>query len=260
MKPYQQIAFEELLNAVADPAQRIERLTKAIEVQVQLWSRRPLVEALMCLRGLALINAVTWVAEIGDFSRFTHPSQLMSYIGITPSEDSSGQKRRQGAITKTGNEACRRAIIEAAWQYRLPARVTPHIRKRHHGQPKAVIDIAWKAQTRLCARYQALIRHRKKSVVVVTAIGRELVGFLWAIAREIQAPGTTAAEALKEKTPKALNKETQTPVKPWAKAGRSYTLDPRKKFAATKPTVGKKVLPAGARKASKKENPCAAAQ
>ena len=258
--PGQQIAFEELLNAVQDPAQRIERLTKAIEAQVQLWSRRPLVEALMCLRGLALINAVTWVAEIGDFSRFTHPSQLMSYIGITPSEDSSGQKRRQGAITKTGNEACRRAIIEAAWQYRLPARVTPHIRKRHHGQPKAVIDIAWKAQTRLCARYQALIRHRKKSVVVVTAIGRELVGFLWAIAREIQAPGTTAAEALKEKTPKALNKETQTPVKPWAKAGRSYTLDPRKKFAATKPTVGKKVLPAGARKASKKENPCAAAQ
>ena len=257
--PGQQIAFEELLNAVQDPAQRIERLTKAIEAQVQPWSRRPLVEALMCLRGLALINAVTWVAEIGDFTRFTHPSQLMSYIGITPSESSSGQKRRQGAITKTGNEACRRAIIEAAWQCRLPARVTPHIRQRHHGQPQAVIALAWKAQTRLCARYQDLIRHRKKTVVVVTAIGRELVGFLWAIAREIHTPGTAAAEALKRKTPDALKKETQTPVKPVAQAGRSHPLDARKKHEATPPAVGKQVLPAGARKASrkKKKNPAA---
>jgi len=247
--PGQQIAFEELLNAVQDPAQRIERLTKAIEAQVEPWSRRPLVEALMCLRGLALLNAVTWVAEIGDFTRFTHPSQLMSYIGITPSEDSSGPKRRQGAITKTGNEACRRAIIEAAWQYRLPARVTPHIRQRHQGQPQAVIAIAWKAQTRLCERYAALLRHRKKTVVVVTAIGRELVGFLWAIAREIAAPGTTAAEALK--------KETPTPVPPAARPGRTYALDERKKYEPAPPAVGKRVLPGGARKALKKKNAAA---
>lgn len=254
--PGQQIAFEELLNAVQDPARRIERLTQAIEAQVQVWSRRPLVEALMCLRGLALLNAVTWVAEIGDFTRFTHPSQLMSYIGITPSEDSSGQKRRQGAITKTGNEACRRAIIEAAWQYRLPARVTPHIRARHHGQPPAVIQIAWQAQTRLCQRYQALIRHRKKTVVVVTAIGRELVGFLWAIAREIHAPGTTAAEALKRKTTEALKKETQTPV---TRTGRSYTLDARRKQEPTEPVVGKPELKTRAGKALKKkqDNPAA---
>ena len=243
-----------------DPAGRIERLTKAIEAQVETWSRRPLVAALMCLRGLALLNAATWVAEIGDFTRFTHPSQLMSYIGITPSEDSSGQKRRQGAITKTGNEACRRAIIEAAWQYRLPARVTTHIRKRHHGHPKAVIDIAWKAQTRLCARYQALLRHRKKTVVVVTAIARELVGFLWAIAREIHAPGTAAAEALKRKASEALKKETQTPVKPVPKAGRTYRLDTRQKYQAIKPAVGKQGLPAGARKASRKQKNCTAAQ
>ena len=155
-----------------DPAQRLERLTKAIAAQVETWSRRPLVAALLCLRGFALLNAATWVAEIGNFTRFTHPSQLMSYIGITPSEDSSGPRRRQGTITKTGNEAGRRAIIEAAWPYRLSARVTPHLRRRQHGQPKAVIEIAWKAQTRLCERYQALIRHRKKTVVVVTAIAR----------------------------------------------------------------------------------------
>lgn len=232
--PGQQIAFEELLNAVQDPSGRLERLTKAIQGQVEPWSRRPLVQALMCLRGLALINAVTWVCEIGDFSRFTHPRELMSYIGITPSEDSSGQKRRQGAITKTGNEACRRAIIEAAWQYRLPARVTPHIRKRQHGQPKAVIDIAWKAQMRLCERYQALVRHRKKTVVVVTAVGRELVGFLWAIAREIEAPGTTAAEASKRKATEAL-KERNIPAPPRARARRAYSLDRDRKFERPKP-------------------------
>ena len=258
--PGQQIAFEELLNAVADPAQRIQRLTQAIEAQMATWSRRPLVQALMCLRGFALLNAVTWVAEIGDFTRFTHPSQLMSYIGITPSEDSSGQKRRQGAITKTGNEACRRAIIEAAWQYRLPARVTPHIRARQHGQPQAVIAIAWKAQTRLCERYQALIRHRKKTVVVVTAIGRELVGFLWAIARELAAPGTTAAEALKKKDTETLKKETPTPVKPPARTARPYALDDRKQYEPAKPGIGKRALKGGTGKALKKERKTAAAR
>jgi len=234
--PGQQIAFEELLNAAQDPAQRIERLTQAIEAQVKLWGRQPLVRALMCLRGLALINAVTWVCEIGDFSRFTHPSQLMSYIGITPSEDSSGQRRRQGGITKTGNEACRRAIIEAAWHYRLPARVTPSIRQRHHGQPKAVTDIAWKAQTRLCERYRTLLAARKKTVVVVTAIGRELVGFLWAIARVIEAPKQPVPETSKEEkkeNPESLKK------KKTAKTARIYRLDTRRKYEpaskATKP-------------------------
>lgn len=148
--PGQQVAFEELLNAAQDPAQRIERITQAIERQVQTWSRLPLLKALMCLRGMGLINAVTWACEIGDFSRFLHPAQLMSFVGITPSEDSSGQRRHQGSITKTGNEACRRAVIEAAWQYRLPARITPIIRQRQKDQPKAITDIAWKAQVRLC--------------------------------------------------------------------------------------------------------------
>ena len=115
----------------------------------------------MSLRGFALINAVMWVAEIGDFSRFDHPAKLMSFIGITPSEDSSGKPRQQGSITKAGNDACRRAIIEADWQYRLPARLTPTIRARHPGLPKAITDIAWKAQTWLCERYRALLRRGK---------------------------------------------------------------------------------------------------
>jgi transposase len=223
--PGQQIAFEELLNATQDPIGRIERLTAAIHAQLPRWRRRPLVEALMCLRGFSTLHAVTWVAEIGDFTRFTSPTGLMSFIGIVPSESSSGQKRRQGAITRTGNEGCRRAVIEAAWQYRLPARVTPHIRKRQHGQPKAVVEIAWKAQLRLCERFQDLLRKRKKSVVAVTAIGRELVGFLWAIAMQVEGKTPTGrvhsvlAEALKEKTPRP---KATGAIRP----GRTYWLDP----------------------------------
>ena len=228
-QPGQQIAFEELLNAVKDPVGRIERLTAAIHSQLPHWRRRPLVEALMCLRGFSTLHAVTWVAEIGDFTRFASPTGLMAFIGIIPGESSSGLKRRQSGITKTGNEGCRRAVIEAGWQYILPARVTPHIRKRHLGQPKAVVDIAWKAQVRLCERFQNLVRQRKKTVVAVTAVGRELVGFIWAIAMEVEGKTPPAqvqeilTEALKEKTLPAPAPEAPQPP-------RDYSLDPDKFF------------------------------
>lgn len=240
--PAQQIAFEELLNAVKDPADRILRLEVALEAQARLWARFPLVQALMSLRGFALINAVTWVAEIGDFSRFDHPSKLMSFIGITPSEDSSGQRRQQGSITKAGNAACRRAIVEAAWQYRLPARVTPTIRARHHGQPKAVLDIAWKAQVRLCGRYRHLVASRKKTVVALTAVARELVGFIWAIARVIDGKPVamreeTPAPKRKPKGAKAATSKPETGSKPKTSKGEPksqakivYRLDPTRKY------------------------------
>jgi len=209
--PAQQIAFEELLNAVQDPADRIQRLEAALEAQIQTWKRLPLVQALRCFRGLAHINAITLVAEISDFTRFEHPSQLMAFIGITPSEHSSGQRRQQGAITKTGNEACRRALVEAAWQYRLPARVTPLIRARHHGQSKALTDLAWKAQIRLHGRFKHLLACGKKPVVALTAIARELAGFLWAASRIVDGlpvpvrpePEATPSAPPKAKTPKA---------------------------------------------------------
>ena len=124
--PAQQIAFEELLNAIKDPADRIERLDAAIETQVKSWKREPLVRALMCFRGLALLNATTLVCELGDLTRFDSPGPLISFVGLVPTEDSSGKRRRQGAVTKSGNSAARRALVEAAWQYRLPARVTTH--------------------------------------------------------------------------------------------------------------------------------------
>jgi hypothetical protein len=183
----------------------------------------------MCLRGFSTLHSVTWVAEIGDFTRFASPTGLMAFIGMIPGEASSGLKRRQGGITKTGNEGCRRAVIEAAWQYRLPARVTPHIRKRHHGQPKAVVDIAWKAQVRLCARFQDLVRQRKKTVVAVTAVGRELVGFIWAIAMEIE--GKTPPARVQEVLTEALKEETlPAPVPEATQPRRTYQLDPEKFF------------------------------
>ena len=224
--PAQQIAFEELLSAVKDPADRIERLETALEEQIKTWARLPLVKALMCLRGLALINAVTWVAEIGEFSRFDHPSKLMAFVGLTPSEDSSGQRRQQGSITKTGNAACRRAVVEAAWQYRLPARVTPTIRARHHGQSKAVLDIAWKAQVRLCSRYRQLVV-RKKPVIALTAVARELVGFIWAITRTVEGKPVLGkgVGALKPTVPKDP---------PQAQAKVQYRLNPVRKYQKRK--------------------------
>jgi transposase len=144
------------------------------------------VEALQALRGVQEIVAVTTVAELGDLSRFDIPRQLMAYLGLVPSEHTSGEKRRQGGITKTGNSHARRAIIEGAWAYRFPARVSPSIRKRQEHLPKAIQDIAWKAQVRLCKRYRTLMSRGKNPNVAVTAVARELASFIWAIAREVK--------------------------------------------------------------------------
>lgn len=140
----------------------------------------------MCFRGLALIHATTLVSELGDFTRFDSQGPLVSFVGLVPTEDSSGKRRRQGAVTKSGNSAARRALVEAAWQCRLLARVTPHLRRRQHDQPKVVTDIAWKAQQRLCTRYRSLIKGGERSVLAMTAVARELVGFVWAVANHVE--------------------------------------------------------------------------
>ena len=236
--PAQQIAFEELLNAVQDPAERIARLDAAIAAQVKGWGREPLVRALMCFRGLALLNATTLACELGDLTRFGSPAPLMSFVGLTPTEDSSGKRRRQGAITKSGNSAARRALVEAAWQYRLPARVTPHIRQRQHDQPKAVTDIAWKAQERLCGRYRALLKAGKKPVVVVTAVARELIGFVWAVALQVEGKGTRpATPAAPGRAPVGEDRPVARPCpkSPGADnptATRIYVLQPSKSLQA----------------------------
>ncbi len=147
-----------------------------------------MVAALQALRGVQLIAAITLVAEIQDFWRFPSPRQLMAYLGLVPGEHSSGPKRRLGAITKAGNSPARRMLVEIAHQYRYPARVSPVIARRQAQLPKAVIDIAWQAQTRLCARFRRLAARRLPTNKVVVAIARELTGFVWAIAREVTLP------------------------------------------------------------------------
>ena len=149
------------------------------------WSLRPVVEALMALRGVAVVTAMTVLAELGDLTRFDSPRELMSFLGLVPSEHSSGGRRRQGGITKTGNGHVRRVLVEAAWNYRFPARKTAHLRRKASAAPPAVQAIAWAAQKRLCARYWHLYHAGKAKCVVTTAVARELVGFLWAIACEV---------------------------------------------------------------------------
>ena len=133
----------------------------------------------------ALVNAATLIAELGDLSRFANPRQLMVYLGLVPSEHSSGTSIKRGGLTKAGNSAARRLLIEAAWRYRFPARVGRELRLRQEQQPKPIREIAWKAQLRLCARYRRLARTGKPANVVTAAIARELAGFVWAIARQV---------------------------------------------------------------------------
>ena len=128
------------------------------------------------------------IAELGDLSRFANPRQLMAYLGLVPSEHSSGASVRRGSLTKAGNGAARRLLIEAAWCYRFPARVSRELLLRQEELPKAIREIAWKAQTRLCARYRRLTRTGKPANVVTAAIARELAGFVWAIARQVAIP------------------------------------------------------------------------
>jgi transposase len=182
----QQIAFEEYVQAVEEAAQRLGRLTAAIEAQLEYWRWRPVVEALQALRGMSAIHAVRILAELGDLSRFAHPRQLMGYLGLIPSEDSSGPRRRQGSITKAGNTSARRALVEAAWAYQHPARVSWVIARRQSALAKPLTDLAWKAQLRLCARYRRLAARGLHKNKIVVAIARELAGFVWAIAREVK--------------------------------------------------------------------------
>jgi transposase len=185
--PVQQIAFQEMLDGITEAADRLARYDTEIARAVPGWRWAPTVRALMALRGFALLHAATLIAELGDFHRFSHPAQLMNYLGLVPSENSTGDQRCQGGITKTGNAIARRALVEAAWQYRSPARLSPHLKKRQEGLPKAVTDIAWEAQRRLHHRYVHLTRTgKKKAQVAVTAVARELAGFVWAIACQVQ--------------------------------------------------------------------------
>jgi transposase len=181
----QQIVFQEYVCAITEYTERLQRLEQELQAQVQVWRLHPVVEALQALRGVQFTVAVTMVAEIGDLTRFEHPRELMKFLGLVPSEYSTGDHRRQGAITKAGNTHARRALIEGAWAYRYPAKVSRHLQLRLETQPKVIQDISWKAQVRLCRRYRRLGARGKHANVVTVAIARELAGFMWAIAQQV---------------------------------------------------------------------------
>lgn len=185
-QPAHQIGFQDYVEAVLTATDRRDNLIKRITAIISGWSMQPLVEALRGLRGMDLLSAVTFVAAVGDLTRFENARQLMAYIGLVPSEHSSGSNVRRGGITKTGSSDARRTLVEASWSYRYPARVAADKAEIIDALPKRVRDIAWKAQTRLCVRYRKLEARGKKPTVVVTAIARELSGFIWAIGQEVR--------------------------------------------------------------------------
>lgn len=212
----QQIAFQEYIHAINEATDRLERLTQAVEDALPGWKWEPVARALMSLRGVQVLTAMTLVAEVGDFSRFKDPRSLMHFFGLTPSEHSSSDQRVQGGITRCGNAHCRRVLTEAAWHYRLKPKVSEIIQKRQEGQSKPVRLIAWKAQERLHKRFHRLSA-KKKSVVAATAVARELVGFVWAIACQV--------------------KPTEQPAAPEiirTCRGKVYRLDPEKKLPKSK--------------------------
>jgi len=179
------LVLEDYIQTVEAAAARRDRLTAQIEAMLPDWTLAPVVAALQTMRGMALVNAATLIAELGDLSRFANPRQLMAYLGLVPSEHSSGTSIKRGGLTKAGNSAARRLLIEAAWCYRFPARISRELLLRQETQPKPIREIAWKAQLRLCARYRRLTRTGKPANIVTAAIARELTGFIWAIARHV---------------------------------------------------------------------------
>jgi len=192
--PVQQIVFQEYIDTVKAMSRRVEALDKQIESAAGESVFWPVIEGLMALRGVSLLTATTIVAEIGDLRRFASAPQLMAYLGVVPSEHSSGGTRSRGGITKTGNGHVRRVLVEAAWTYRHPARKTAVLQRRAERTPEVIQDIAWKAQKRMCGRYRLLESRGKLKVQVTTAIARELAGFIWAIGQALPLPAANAQE------------------------------------------------------------------
>ena len=177
------------LHEVEHMGERVARLEQAIAEAAKLAppGLQEVIKGLQALRGIAHISAVTIAAELGEFSRFEGARQLMGYSGIVPSEDSSGERTQRGSITKTGNAHLRRIAVEAAWSYRLRPCVGPALRKRQEGVAEEIKEIAWKAQHRLHKRYCRLAAIRKDQRKIITALGRELLGFIWAIGIKAEA-------------------------------------------------------------------------
>ncbi len=183
----QQFTLQEYVDTARSCTERVERVIAKIRGLVGQWRFAEVVYCLQALRGVSLVTAVGVIAEIGDLSRFNNPRKLMAFLGLIPTLHSTGENTWQGGITKTGNSHARRLLIEAAWAYRMPARVGERLLERQRNVPERIWKIAWKAQVRLCTRYQRLIARGKTCKVAITAIARELAAFMWAIFRTVEA-------------------------------------------------------------------------
>jgi len=182
----QQFAFEEYRQAIRETKQRLARYEKEIERQAETSSQAPLIKALQALRGIKVLTATTIAVELGDIAgRFRHPSFMMSYVGLVPQERSTGDSRWQGSLTKAGNAHARRVFVESAWSYRYTPGVRRALRERLAGLPPSIEAISWEAQVRLHKKFKMLEKQGKPDGVVVAAVARELVGFVWAIAQEL---------------------------------------------------------------------------
>ncbi|UFT98216.1 IS110 family transposase [Radiobacillus kanasensis] len=183
-----QIVFQEYYHQLKELEERIKRYEEEIKFQATEGVHAPMIQALQALRGVAVITATSLVAEIGSFQRFVSAKHFMAYVGLTPSEQSSGESRRQGDITKMGNRHVRRLLVESAWSYRYQPAVKGELKKRQAGQSASVQAISWKAQHRLNKKYYRLLSRGKESGKAITAVARELAGFIWAVARELDDP------------------------------------------------------------------------
>lgn len=179
---WQQVVLQDYIDAVKAASRRVADITAQMMRVLPRWSLAPVVDSLVALRGIDKVAAMVVLAELGDISRFESPRQLMAYLGLVPSEHTSGGRRRQGAITKTGNGHARRMLVESAWSYRFAARQTMHLKRKAANASDEAKRVAWRAQKRLCGRYRSLLQAGKNTKQTTVAIARELVGFIWAIA------------------------------------------------------------------------------
>ena len=204
--PAPPIVFQAYVRAVHEPTERLPRLAQALHEPVHTWRLQPVVEALQAWRGVPGTGAVTSVAARGELTRVDHPRPLMSDLGLTPSEDSRGERRRQGSITKTGNTQARRALVEGAWAYRYPANVSRHLQRRLEKRPTAVQESSWKAQVRLCTRDRTLSARGTHAHQVVVAIARALIACMWAMAQEVPVIPSNAQIVLEQRSRAAHRK------------------------------------------------------
>lgn len=189
-EPAKKITFQHYINTVSERHERLQHIELELSVVAECWSWYPLVQWLTTLRGIRFLSAITLVAELGDMRRFTNPRSLMNFVGLTPSEHSSGARQSQGGITKCGNTHARRILVEAAWAYRHTPKVSLEMQKRLQDHSVGLQNRSWDAQLRLCKRFATLKARGKQYNKVVTAVARELLGFIWDIAQRFDPTAT----------------------------------------------------------------------